>query len=38
MRDGTPEQIKRVTDAFLQMKKFDLAALEAAYQASLVHP
>lgn len=32
MRDGTPEQIKRLTDAFLDMKKFDLAALEAAYQ------
>lgn len=32
MRDGTPEQITRVTKAFLGMKKFDLAALEAAYQ------
>ena len=31
MRDGTPEQIKRVTEAFLQMKKFDIATLEQAY-------
>lgn len=28
---GTPEQIARVTQAFLPMKKFDLAALRAAY-------
>ncbi len=28
---GTPEQIGRVTQAFLQMKKFDIAKLEAAY-------
>lgn len=32
MRDGTPEQIARVTQAFLQMKKFDIAALEDAYR------
>ncbi|MEO6536238.1 MAG: VOC family protein [Candidatus Paceibacterota bacterium] len=32
MREGTPEQIARVTQAFLKMKKFDLAALEEAYQ------
>jgi len=31
MRNGTPEQIARVTQAFLPMKKFDLAALERAY-------
>lgn len=31
MREGTPEQIARVTEAFLKMKKFDLAALEVAY-------
>ncbi len=31
MREGTPEQIKRVTRAFLQMKKFDIAKLEEAY-------
>lgn len=31
MREGSPEQMARVTQAFLQMKKFDLAALEAAY-------
>lgn len=32
MRDGTPEQIARVTQAFLKMKKFDLAKLTAAYK------
>lgn len=31
MTEGTPEQIDRVTQAFLKMKKFDLAALQAAY-------
>ncbi len=29
---GSPEQKARVTQAFLQMKKFDLAALEKAYR------
>ena len=28
---GTPEQVERVTKAFLKMKKFDLAELERAY-------
>jgi predicted 3-demethylubiquinone-9 3-methyltransferase (glyoxalase superfamily) len=28
--NGTPEEVKRVTEAFLKMKKFDLAALERA--------
>jgi len=32
MRQGTPEQIARVTQAFLPMKKFDLAALRRAYE------
>lgn len=32
MSQGTPEQVQRVTQAFLTMKKFDIAALEAAYQ------
>lgn len=32
MRNGTPEQIARVTQAFLPMKKFDIAALQRAYQ------
>lgn len=32
MSDGSPEQIARVTQAFLPMKKFDVAALEAAYR------
>jgi predicted 3-demethylubiquinone-9 3-methyltransferase (glyoxalase superfamily) len=29
---GTKEEIKRVTEAFLKMKKFDLAALEKAHR------
>lgn len=32
MTRGTPEQMARVTAAFMQMKKFDLAKLEAAYE------
>lgn len=32
MREGSPEQAARVTEAFLQMKKFDIAVLEAAYR------
>ena len=31
MRNGTPEQVARVTQAFLPMKKFDLAAVRRAY-------
>ncbi|WP_066308075.1 VOC family protein [Bacillus sp. FJAT-29814] len=31
MRKGTPEQMERVTKAFLKMKKFDLAELRKAY-------
>jgi predicted 3-demethylubiquinone-9 3-methyltransferase (glyoxalase superfamily) len=31
MKNGKPEQIARVTQAFLPMKKFDIAMLEAAY-------
>jgi|GEM_PF-5867710 len=27
---GTKEEVKRVTEVFLKMKKFDLAALERA--------
>ena len=34
LRSGTKEQIARVTEAFLKMKKFDLAELERAYAAS----
>lgn len=34
MQEGSEEQIKRVTQAFLQMKKFDLATLEAAYAST----
>jgi len=32
MRDGTREQISRVTQAFLKMKKFNLAELRKAYE------
>lgn len=32
MEKGSPEQVERVTKAFLQMKKFDLASLREAYQ------
>jgi len=32
MSKGTPEQIARVTQAFLKMKKFDIAALKKAYE------
>ena len=32
MRDGTPKQIARVTQAFLEMKKFDLAESRKAYE------
>lgn len=31
MTEGTPEQIERVTQAFLKMKKFDIAQLQQAY-------
>jgi predicted 3-demethylubiquinone-9 3-methyltransferase (glyoxalase superfamily) len=34
MGKGTEEQLARVTEAFLPMKKFDLAELEKAYQGS----
>ncbi len=32
MSKGTPEQIERVTQAFLPMKKFDIAKLIEAYE------
>lgn len=31
MAHGSPEQLKRVTEAFLKMRKFDIATLEKAY-------
>ncbi len=34
MRTGTEEQIARVTEAFLRMKKFDLAELRRAFEGS----
>ena len=32
LKEGTPEQAARVTQAFLKMKKFDLATLERAWK------
>ena len=32
MQNGTREQIDRITQAFLPMKKFDLATLQRAYE------
>jgi len=32
MTKGTPDQIARVTEAFLEMKKFDITALNRAYK------
>ena len=32
MSKGTPEQVGRVTQAFLKMKKFDIAKLEEAFR------
>jgi predicted 3-demethylubiquinone-9 3-methyltransferase (glyoxalase superfamily) len=34
IREGTPEQIARIVDAFMRMKKFDLAALRRAYEGA----
>ena len=34
MSEGTPEQVARVTSAFMKMKKFDIATLEAAYRGN----
>lgn len=34
MRSGSPEQIARVTEMFLPMKKLDLAAIQRAYTGS----
>ncbi|HET8690482.1 MAG TPA: VOC family protein [Candidatus Saccharimonadales bacterium] len=31
MTEGSPEQVRRVTEAFLKMKKFDIAELERAF-------
>ncbi|HEX2030845.1 MAG TPA: VOC family protein [Actinomycetota bacterium] len=37
LRTGTKEQVARVTEAFLEMKKFDLAELRSAYAGSEAH-
>ncbi|MBU0750331.1 VOC family protein [Patescibacteria group bacterium] len=34
LREGTPDQIKRVVNAFMPMKKFDLEVLETAYRGN----
>lgn len=34
LANGSPEQIARVTQAFLKMKKFDIAALKKAYEGN----
>lgn len=34
MQKGTPEQIDRLTQAFLQMKRFDISALQTAFSAA----
>lgn len=34
MEKGSPEQIERVTKAFLKMKKFDIAELKRAYESN----
>jgi predicted 3-demethylubiquinone-9 3-methyltransferase (glyoxalase superfamily) len=34
LRDGTPDQVARVTQSFLQMKKFDLSELRRAYDGT----
>lgn len=34
MKKGTPEQVTRVTKAFLQMKKFDITKLQQAYEGN----
>ena len=34
MANGTREQVDRVTQAFLPMKKFDISALEEAYHGT----
>lgn len=36
LRNGTKEEIARVTEAFLKMKKFDMAELQRAYEGSEV--
>jgi predicted 3-demethylubiquinone-9 3-methyltransferase (glyoxalase superfamily) len=37
LRTGTKEQTARVTEAFLKMKKFDIAELRRAYEGSGAH-
>ena len=32
LRDSDPDKVERVTNAFLKMRKFDIAELEKAYK------
>ncbi len=32
LQDSDPKKVERVTNAFLKMKKFDIAALKKAYE------
>ncbi len=34
LKQGTPEQVERVTAAFMQMKKFDIAKLQRVYDSA----
>jgi predicted 3-demethylubiquinone-9 3-methyltransferase (glyoxalase superfamily) len=34
LKEGSPEQVARVTEAFMEMKKLDAAALERAYTSA----
>jgi hypothetical protein len=33
MMHGTKEEVKRITEAFLKMKKFDIQTLKEAYES-----
>ena len=37
MKEGSKDQIKRVTEAFMKMKKFDLKTLEEVYNKNYNH-
>lgn len=36
MQSGTPEKVARITQAFLQMKKFDIALLQTAFDGNQI--
>jgi predicted 3-demethylubiquinone-9 3-methyltransferase (glyoxalase superfamily) len=37
LQQGSEEQVARVTEAFLKMKKFDIAVLKEAYEGRTIH-